>query len=329
MKILIIQTAFTGDVVLATSLLEKIHCEIPQAEISILLRKGNETLLSHHPFLKEILIWNKKENKLSNLFKLIFRIRKNKYDVIVNLQRFAGTGILTSLSGAKEKIGFSKNPLSLFYTKRFSHNIGDGTHEIERNQLLIEHLTGKKAALPRLYPDESEFNSIKKYQNSDYITLSPGSVWFTKTFPPYKWLELIEKYRQANSNILIYLLGSKAEQDLGNELIKNSKHNSLFNLCGELSFLQSTALMKNAMMNYVNDSAPLHMAGAIDANVTAIYCSTVPKFGFGPLSKISRTVETKIELSCRPCGLHGYTACPEKHFNCAHTISIDAVFQPL
>ncbi len=328
MKFLIIQTAFTGDVVLSTALLEKIHSKLPQAEISILVRKGNESLLSHHPFLKDILIWNKKENKLSNLFKLIFEIRKNKYDVVVNLQRFAGTGILTSLSGAKEKIGFSKNPMSMFYTKRFSHNIGNGTHEIERNQLLIEHLTGKGSSLPRLYPNENELNAIKKYQNSEYVTLSPGSVWFTKTFPPYKWLELIEKYRQTNSSIFIYLLGSKAEQNLGNELIKNSKHNNLINLCGELSFLESTALMKGATMNYVNDSAPLHMAGAINANVTAIYCSTVPKFGFGPLSSISKIAETKLELACRPCGLHGYKECPQKHFNCAHTISIDDVFQP-
>jgi heptosyltransferase-2 len=75
--------------------------------------------------------------------------------------------------------------------------------------------------------------------------------------------------------------------------------------------------MKGAIMNYVNDSAPLHFASAVNAPVTAVFCSTVPAFGFGPLSDVSFVVETDIPLSCRPCGLHGYKACPLGHFNCS------------
>jgi len=74
-------------------------------------------------------------------------------------------------------------------------------------------------------------------------------------------------------------------------------------------------------MNYVNDSAPMHFASAMNAAVTAVYCSTLPAFGFVPLSDISFIVETKEELSCRPCGLHGRPECPEQHFNCANQIA--------
>lgn len=70
-------------------------------------------------------------------------------------------------------------------------------------------------------------------------------------------------------------------------------------------------------MNYVNDSAPLHLASAVNAPVTAVFCSTVPAFGFTPLSDFSKIVETKHELDCRPCGLHGFHACPKGHFKCA------------
>jgi len=73
-------------------------------------------------------------------------------------------------------------------------------------------------------------------------------------------------------------------------------------------------------MNYVNDSAPLHLASAMNAPTTAIYCSTAPAFGFGPLSDNSRIIETQEKLDCRPCGLHGFKTCPEKHFKCAFTI---------
>ena len=75
--------------------------------------------------------------------------------------------------------------------------------------------------------------------------------------------------------------------------------------------------MKGATMSYVNDSAPLHIASAMNAPVTAIFCSTVPAFGFGPLRANGHVVETKEELDCRPCGLHGHRACPKGHFKCA------------
>jgi heptosyltransferase-2 len=75
-------------------------------------------------------------------------------------------------------------------------------------------------------------------------------------------------------------------------------------------------------MNYVNDSAPMHLASAMNAPTCAVYCSTVPAFGFGPLSEKSFIVEIDYPLYCRPCGLHGYNACPEKHFKCAYDIEV-------
>ena len=74
-------------------------------------------------------------------------------------------------------------------------------------------------------------------------------------------------------------------------------------------------------MIYVNDSAPMHFASAVDAPVTAVYCSTIPAFGYGPLSSKSHIVELSEALPCRPCGIHGQKQCPEKHFNCAQKIS--------
>jgi heptosyltransferase-2 len=97
------------------------------------------------------------------------------------------------------------------------------------------------------------------------------------------------------------------------------------NLAGSLSLLQSAALMKGAVMNYVNDSAPMHLASATDAPVTVIYCSTIPAFGFGPLSPVSKIIEAEESLDCRPCGLHGFKNCPKGHFRCAETISVKRV----
>jgi heptosyltransferase-2 len=100
-------------------------------------------------------------------------------------------------------------------------------------------------------------------------------------------------------------------------------------LAGKLNFLSSAALMKGAKMNYTNDSAPLHFASATDAPVTAIFCSTVPAFGFYPISSKSFIVETNEKLSCRPCSLHGLKACPLGHFKCAYTIETEKLLTTL
>ena len=319
---LIIQTAFTGDAILLTSLTEKLYETNPEYKIDVLVRKGNESLFTNHPYIREILIWDKKKKKYHNLFKILKEIRKRKYDVIVNLQRYASTGILTAFSLAKDKIGFNKNPLSFLFSNKIKHEVKNGLHEIDRNQVMIEKYTKGKALRPRLYPSANDFNTVQKYKNNRFITIAPVSAWFTKTLPAYKWIELIKNYNSLFPGIQFYLLGSNDEFNLAEIIRLKSEEKNIINLCGSLSFLESAALMKDAAMNYVNDSAPLHLAGAMNAPVTVVYCSTVPDFGFGPLSDKSQIIETKIKLNCRPCGLHGYKECPLTHFKCAHSIDI-------
>ena len=78
LKFLIIQTAFTGDVVLATSLIENLHAAFPEARIDFMVRKGNEALLEGHPYISSLLVWNKKEKKTSNLLQTSFFDQKRE-----------------------------------------------------------------------------------------------------------------------------------------------------------------------------------------------------------------------------------------------------------
>ena len=119
-------------------------------------------------------------------------------------------------------------------------------------------------------------------------------------------------------------MGAKGDIPLCEIIKEKTKAQKVEILAGKLSFLESAALMKNARMNFVNDSAPLHFASAMNAPVAAMYCSTVPAFGFGPLSDTSFIFETTEILDCRPCGLHGYKSCPKGHFRCSN-IEVDSV----
>ncbi|MFK7950284.1 MAG: glycosyltransferase family 9 protein [Saprospiraceae bacterium] len=319
MKILLIQTAFIGDVILATPIIEKLHRFFPEAKLDFLVRKGNESLLKNHPYLHQVHIWNKKESKYKNFYKILTTIRLEKYDLVINIQRFLSTGILSAFSNAKSVVGFRKNPMSFLFTKKLPHKL-DGTHEVDRNLSLIEHLTDDSFQMPKLYPTKSTIEKIEQTiikpiaKNKSFVVIAPTSVWFTKQLPAEKWIELCQRLPK---NITILLIGAPNDFDVCENIKNNVNYPNIFNLCGKLNLLESAALMSKATMNYANDSAPIHIASAMNAPITAVFCSTVPQFGFTPLSDNCTVVESKHDLDCRPCGLHGKKSCPKGHFKCA------------
>lgn len=327
-RFLVIQTAFTGDVVLATAVVERLHSFFPAAEIDFLLRKGNEGLLDRHPFLRKVWIWDKRRSKMRNLFRLIAQVRREKYTHVINLHRFASSGLLTWLSGAPYKAGFDKNPFSFCYTRKVTHRISidqtPAVHETDRNQEVIAGLTGPDRAFPVLYPAEEDYQAVQSFREGNYICIAPASVWFTKQFPAEKWVDFINTLP---GSVKIYLLGGPGDAALADHIIRNTRHPAVTSFCGRLSYLASAALMQGAVMNYVNDSAPLHFASSMRAPVTAVFCSTVPAFGFGPIHENGHVVEIATPLYCRPCGLHGHAACPEGHFRCAFHITNDQLYQ--
>jgi lipopolysaccharide heptosyltransferase II len=327
LSILIIQTAFLGDVILSTAIAEKLHESLSDPKIDMLVRKGNESIFENHPFINELILWNKKHDKYKNLFSILKKIRAKNYDHVINLQRFGASGFLTTFSKGKETYGFNKNPFSIFFKHRIKHVVAKGVHETDRNQSLIKNLVAGAASRPRVYPLEKHYQSVSHFKTGEYITISPASVWYTKSFPNYKYIELTE-YLSSRYNLKIYLLGAQNESEYCEYILTKSKAKNVFNLCGKLSILESAALMKDARMNYVNDSGPMHIASAVDAPVTAIYCSTIPEFGFGPLSTNSKIIQTHLNLDCKPCGLHGYKECPLIHFKCGRSIEVNEKFLP-
>jgi heptosyltransferase-2 len=318
-RILIVQTAFLGDVILATPVISELKRLFPNAEIDILVKKGNESLLKNNPNLRYCITFDKTKGKRKSIVQLIRQFRSQQYDLAINLHRFGSSGIITGLSGAKMRFGFKKNPFSFLYTKSFPHTIGDGTHEVERNLSIIKEFGAITSKRPELFPTKEQQQKVKSFQVGSYFCLAPASVWFTKQLPKEKWAELIQKIEEQSK---IYLIGGKEDEALCEEIIQLSKSSNCINLCGKLNLLESAALMAKAKRNFVNDSGPLHIASAMNAPVTAFFCSTVPSFGFGPLSEDSKVCEVN-GLACRPCGLHGHKACPKADFKCGNEIILD------
>lgn len=320
-KILVIQTASIGDVILATPLLENLHNTFQDAVVDLVVKKGTESLFTAHPYLGRLYVWDKSGKKLKNLYIILKEVQAERYDLVVNVQRFFLTGMLTAFSRAKQTVGFNKNPLTVFFSHRVKHKIHHGQyHETERNLLLISHLVKSAVNKPRLYPSPQDDALTSQYKTHEYICIAPASLWFTKQYPAEKWVEFLQGIPV---NLYVYFLGSSADRNLCDDIIQRSGHANSLNLAGKLRLLETASLQRDASMNFVNDSAPMHLASAVNAPVTAIFCSTVKAFGFGPLSDDSSLIETDEELACRPCGLHGLSECPQKHFNCAYSIKTE------
>jgi heptosyltransferase-2 len=318
-RILIIQTAFLGDVILATPVIAELARIYPDCLIDILVRKGNESLLENNKAIHQILILDKKAPKFKSLNNLLKLIRSNRYDEVINLHRFASTGLLTLFSGAKSKVGFDKNPLSFGFTIKIKHKL-DGQHEVERNLSCIAHHGALPFVKPQLFPSDADFEKVAPFNNGIYYCLAPASVWFTKQLPIPKWIELATKLSELGK---VYLIGGPADKELCDKIVFEVNKSNCQNIAGNFTFLQSAALMKNAKRNYVNDSGPMHICSAMNAPTTVFYCSTLPSFGFGPLADDSEIKETDLDLSCRPCGLHGFKSCPKNHFDCGNSVKLN------
>jgi len=319
--ILIIQTAFIGDTILASQFARAVKTQYPNSRIHFFLRKGNESVIQGLDTIEKTWVWDKAGGKTKNLFKLISDLRKMKFDLIFNLHRHFNSGLVAAMVPAKEKIGFKQNPLSIFYTRKVNHQIPDprGWHEVQRNLELLGNYPispDAKNYRPELPITSKHFEKVAEFSQGDYFVIAPASVWFTKAWSESKYKELSLALSKKG---LVYFIGGPGDKELCERI------GSGINLCGKLSLLESAALMKNAKRVFVNDSAPLHLASCVNAKTTAIFCSTIPGFGYTPLAQDSIIIDVSDTLACRPCGLHGHRECPLGHFKCSLDIDVSKV----
>lgn len=334
--ILIIQTAFIGDTILASHFARAVKNEYPDSKIHFFLRKGNESVIQGLPTIEKVWIWDKQGGKTKNLLKLISELREMRFDMVFNLHRHFNSGLVTMLMRSQFKAGFKQNPLSFFYTHRVNHliphkSLGGIWHEVQRNLQLLQMARpgyeigdNSKIYKPELPLQEKNFSKVEPYTSGEYFVIAPASVWFTKAWSEHKYRELTLELAKLGRVIFI---GAPTDKDLCDRIRKDISNTE--NLCGQLNLLDSAALMKKAKRVFVNDSAPLHLASCVNAKTTAIFCSTVQEFGYTPLADDSVVVDVGNTLSCRPCGLHGYKECPLKHFKCSEDIDVRKVVETI
>jgi len=329
-RILVIQTAFFGDVVLSTPLVAALKNNIPQADISILVRPRADILLQNNPHLDEVLVYDKrgKDRGLSGFQRITTELRKRDFDTAICLQRSMRSALLAYRAKIPKRIGFSGAGGTPLYTARIQRD--PAKHQIQRYLDLAGPLGLEKDSFaPHLYPGEPERERVRAYlaknnipEGQAFAVLAPGSIWATKRWP-------IENYRELalhlGADVPVILVGAPDERDLGQAITKNMDTSlPVLNSMGEVGLLDTAALLKQAAVCVSNDSVNLHIASAMQRPTVGIFGPTHPSQGFAPFGKNAAIAQLE-DLPCRSCSAHGNKECPLAHFRCMRQLSVAQV----
>ena len=322
MNILIIHTAFIGDIVLSTALISKLKEKYPDSDIYYLTTPLGKEILKNNPKIKEVIVYDKrgKDKGFGAFISFVRKIRNLKIDVCLTPHRYLRSSVLSLLSGAKIRVGYNIANLSFVFNKKIKYD--KTKHEVEKLLSFVDD-DNKRFEL-EMYPsekDEIKIDSLVKNlsENKKIILIAPGSKWFTKKWPEEYFKILIQNLAKRD-DLLIIITGGKEEKEI--ELNLDSK---VLDLRGEISLLELAELTKRAILVVSNDSAPIHITSAFpNTRIIGIFGPTVKEFGFFPWSKNSKVFEIN-GLYCRPCAIHGGNSCPEKHFRCMKEITPDLI----
>lgn len=331
-KILIIQTAFLGDVILALPMVQAIKAHLPETKIDFLCIPGVQDVLANHPDINKVIPYDKKGgDKIDKFIEVLSEIREEEYDVVITPHRYLRSALLTYYSEAKVRIGFDKNSLSFLLTQKAKY-IKD-KQEILRNLDLvklvpgIEYIEEKASMKPELYPSQTNFEKVDHLlmlHHSNLISFAPCSRWFTKQLPEERSVEIIHKLLLQGYNVA--LLGGENDKTYCREVELKMNDGSLLNFCGKLSPLESYAVISKSKGLITVDSAVQHLGAASGIPIVLIYGSTDRSFGFYPLTSLNKIVEIN-SLDCRPCTDHGRYECPLEHFKCMRELSAEEIVE--
>jgi len=328
-KILIVQTAYPGDVILTTPMAQILKEKLQQVEVSFLVTPTTRELLENNPFVDHIICYDKhgKERWPWSLLKLAKRLKKMNFDLALLPHRSWRSALLTFFSHIPVRVGFDRSPATILYTQQVPY--ATQRHEVERNLTLLSVLGigATQGVAPRIFPtDEDKIlvdQLFQQYQIQDAIALAPGSVWPTKRWLSERFAALAKQLRQEGHSIV--LIGGVNDQKIGKEIEIECK-GQVINLISRLNLRQSAEAIRRCRVLVSNDSAPAHLGAAMDTPVVAIFGPTVPSFGFSPYGKEKHRIVEK-KLLCRPCSNHGSKKCPIRTFECMNEITVDMVYE--
>ncbi len=313
-RVLIIKPSSLGDVVHALPVLAALRAARPDAHIAWLVSNSFAPLLEGHPMLDEVIRFDRARygrmlrspRILADFLRFVRRIRREDFDLVIDLQGLARSGFLAGASGARVRVGFAnaREGAWMFYNRRVRCP-ADVAHAVDRN-LCVARAIGLNVGPPQ-FPlglrDEELAAARERLAAAagepleSFTAVCPGARWRTKLWRSERLAALIDRMHELGMPRCV-LLGSSADRDLTGEIIADCRSEPV-DLVGGTTLRELVALLSLADRVICHDSGPMHIAAALGKPITAIFGPTDPS-RVGPYGGRAKVVSTEIE--CSPCG---------------------------
>jgi heptosyltransferase-1 len=333
-RILIILTGAIGDVVRALPLLGRIRRGFPDAHITWAIEPKSAAILEQHPWLNETILYDRNHAPWS-FVPFLKRVRDGRFDLTIDLQRHLKSGIISLISGARDRIGFSAAN-----TKEFNHRFS--TRQIEpqpemRLKLMQYQAFGDALGLPPpsiefgLSPTPSErerARELLKDTPPPRLGVILGSSWPSRIYFPKSIAAVIRGVCDRNRvngdgpALFPVLLGGPDETSLADDVIRELGSIAALNLAGKTSLRDLIAIFPECEVAFGPDSGPMHIAAAVGCPIVSLWGATSPQrsapWGFDDLTITG-------EIACHPCYLR---TCPVGR-ECMHRIGPETIIEAL
>ena len=289
-NILLIKLRHHGDMLLTTPVINALHQHYPAARIDVLLYAETRPMLQEHPAIGEIHVidrnWKKQGSwqRLKHELNLINRLRKGRYDIVINLADQWLSGIISLFSRAPVRIGFDfeKRRNALW---RYCHNHLVSTdnhhqlHTVEQNLAALQPLdvpvTGIHASM---HYSENDWQHTRQLLVSkaveDFIVLQPTSRWVFKCWEDEKVAAVIDQLAQPNRKVVLTAAPDSTEMAMIDNILSQCKNPDVVSVAGKLTLPQLASLIDHAKLFIGVDSAPMHMAAALNTPCIALFGPT-------------------------------------------------------
>jgi heptosyltransferase-3 len=335
-KILIIKLRHHGDVLLTSPLFSYLKSQLPMAAIDALIYKETAPMLEGHPSIRCLHLCDKKKQSFFKKWKtelgLLRKIRKEKYDLVINLTEGDRGAIVVGISGAKVCVGLDpeKNGF-LGKSKLFTHLVKPcktPRHTVEKNLDALRRIglfPGPEERDLSFYIPESIRKNVAARVPEKYIVIHPVSRWKFKCWPVLQVAELIQALHQQGHSIVLTASSDKDEVQMVEEIIAECPRIPITNLAGRIDLKELGAVIDGSELLVCVDSVPLHIASALKKPVVVLFGPT-SEMHWGPWKNPHALVVTE-QMSCRPCFMDGCGG--SKRSDCLATLRTSQVLRAI
>lgn len=339
-KILVVIFRHLGDVLLTSPIFYNLNKAYPDASIDACVYKGSQPMLDGLSFISDIITYDRNIKKLGLIkkialeIKLLNSIRKNRYDLVLNLTEGDRGAIISACSGAKYRVGYDNGKGIKGKGKVYTHHVKlcqTPRHRVEKNLDFIRRIGIFPEIADRSlffhvpndsYQHMKDLLSKSSISPNNFILMHPASRWRFKCWPSSKVRALSKMLLSIGEKLVFTAGGESFERDMIDEIIKELPRDKILDLSGKISLKELGALIDMSKLLICVDSVPLHIASALKAKCLCLFGPTDEKV-WGPWKNDSAKILSKNYL-CRPCLQDGCGG--SKKSDCLLSISEEEVF---